>query len=274
MASSNPSGYLLIIGGAEEKEGECTILKRFMAISGGPSAKLVVMTAATEQPEEVGREYVEAFARIGAPNVSVLDLENREEADSASAAAAIAAADGVFFTGGDQQRIIELLRGTDAGATLHRRYDEGLAIAGTSAGAAMMADPMIVQGESGTNPNREIVELGPGMGFLPNTIICMHFATRARSGRLLAAVARHPGHLGIGIDENTALVVQGRKFEVIGDGAVYLYDMSGPEYTNLTRSTQENDLALQHVVLHVLPSGYSFDLEMKQPVIEEKAPNF
>lgn len=269
--ATDSSGQLVIIGGAEDKEGDCTILREFVRRSGGLQARIVVMTVATELPREVGDNYTRVFERLGVENVRIVDTVYREDASDASALEAIEKATGVFFTGGDQARISSVLKDTDIDQALHRRFSEGIVIGGTSAGAAMMPDMMIVEGDGETNPRVEIVTMEPGMAFLPGVVIDQHFAQRGRIGRLLSSVAQQPVVLGFGIDENTAIVVNNNQLEVIGEGAVTVIDVSDITHTNLGQILKDEDLALCGVKLHILPHGYRFDLSTRKPILEDDA---
>jgi cyanophycinase len=271
MALSEAKGQLIIIGGAEDKEGDCIILREFVRRAGGVNARLVVMTVATELPREVGENYIRVFERLGAEDVRIVDTVEREDASSGSYLEAIEKATGVFFTGGNQARITSVLKDTEIDKLLHKRYAEGLVIGGTSAGAAMMPDVMIVEGESETNPRIEIVEMEPGMAFLPGVVIDQHFLQRGRIGRLLSAVTQQPVVLGFGIDENTAVVVSNNQFEVVGEGAVTVVDVAEITHTNLGQILKDEDLAICGAKLHILPHGYRFDLASRKPIIEGAA---
>ena len=271
MVLSDTQGQLVIIGGAEDKDGDCIILREFVRRAGGVKARIVVMTVATELPREVGEDYMKVFERLGVEDVRIVDTVTREDASSSTYLEAIEKATGVFFTGGDQARITSILKDTEIDKLLHKRFAEGIAIAGTSAGAAMMPDVMIVEGDSETNPRIEIVEMDRGMGFLPGVVIDQHFAERGRLGRLLSAVAQQPVVLGFGIDENTALVVNNNEVEVIGEGAVTVIDVSAITHTNLDQILKDEDLALCGVKLHILPHGYRFDLNSRQPILDGKS---
>ncbi|HEY9794753.1 MAG TPA: cyanophycinase [Leptolyngbyaceae cyanobacterium] len=261
-------GQLVIIGGAEDKEGDCTILREFVRRAGGVNARIVVMTVATELPREVGDNYIRVFERLGVEDVRIVDTVEREDATSASYLEAIEKATGVFFTGGNQARITSVLKDTEIDKLLHRRLSEGIVIGGTSAGAAMMPDMMIVEGDSETNPRIEVVDMEPGMAFLPGVVIDQHFAQRGRIGRLLSAVAQQPVVLGFGIDENTAVVVNNNQFEVVGEGAVTVIDFSDITHTNLDQILKDEDLALCGVKLHILPHGYRFDMSSRKPILD------
>lgn len=268
MAVSDTNRQLVIIGGAEDKQGDCTILREFVRRAGGINARIIVMTVATELPREVGEDYMRIFERLGVEDVRIVDTVEREDASSSTYLEAVEKATGVFFTGGNQARITSVLRDTDLHKLLHKRLTEGLVIGGTSAGAAMMPDMMIVEGDSETNPRIEIVEMEPGMAFLPGVVIDQHFAQRGRIGRLLSAVAQQPVNLGFGIDENTAIVVTNNQIEVVGEGAITVLDVSGITHTNLGQILKDEDLALCGVKLHILPHGYRFDLASRQAIVE------
>src|SRR4051794_21049841 len=208
METTTRQGPLVIIGGHEDKEHECVILKEFVRLAGGSGARIVVMTVATEQPQEVGREYRKLFCDLGARDVRVTGVTQREEARSPQSLKTIDQATGVFFTGGDQLRITALLGGTPLDDLLHRAHEEGLALAGTSSGASMMSCTMIIEGDGKEAPAIDTVGLSPGMKFIEGPIIDQHFAERGRIGRLLSAVAQQPAKLGLGLDEDTAIVVR------------------------------------------------------------------
>ncbi len=168
VALPETHGQLVIIGGAEDKEGDCKILREFVRRAGGLQARIAVMTVATGLPGEVGATYMGVFERLGVESVRVVDTDKREDASDPKALEIIEQATGVFFTGGNQARITELLKDTELDTALHKRFAEGIVVGGTSAGAAMMPDVMIVEGESETNPRMEVVRMDRGMGILPN----------------------------------------------------------------------------------------------------------
>ena len=260
------SGQLVIIGGAEDKEGDRTILREFVRRCGGLQARIAVMTVATGLPGEVGEQYLSIFEGMGVEDVRVVDTARREDASDPRAIEAIEQATGVFFTGGNQARITECLKDTELDAMLHKRYVEGLVIAGTSAGAAMMPEMMIVEGEAETNPRMEVAKMDRGMGFLPGVVIDQHFAQRGRLGRLVAAVVQQPVVLGFGIDENTAIAVKGNEVEVIGEGAITVIDVANLQHTNAHETLLDESIALCGAKLHILPHGYKFDLAKRVPM--------
>lgn len=269
---SQSQGQLVIIGGAEDKEGDCKVLREFVRRAGGINANIVVMTVATEMPREVGENYIRVFERLGAADIRIVDTVQREDASSSSYLEAVQKATGIFFTGGDQSRITSILKDTELDAAIHQRYQEGIVIGGTSAGAAMMPDVMIVEGDSETNPRVNVVEMGPGMGFLPGVVVDQHFLQRGRLGRLLSALSQQPAVLGFGIDENTAVVVQDNKFEVVGEGAVTVVDVADVIHTNINDILKDEAIAICGAKLHILPDGYKFDLAARKPIVEADAP--
>lgn len=256
-------GKLLIIGGAEDKEGECTILKRFVQEAGGTDSIIAILTAATEYPEQVGSQYQELFHKFGAKQVFVLDISRRHHANNEELAKLLAKVSGVFFTGGDQLRITGMLGGTVLGRMLHQLYERGVVIAGTSAGASVMSDTMIVGGDS-ASPKKEAIVMAPGLGLLRAVIIDQHFAQRGRIGRLLAAVAQNPYVLGVGIDEDTAILVypDGR-LTVVGSQTVIIVDASPSVATNVSESSPGEALVLTPVLMHVLSNGLWFDFKKR-----------
>ncbi|GIG64503.1 cyanophycinase [Phytomonospora endophytica] len=263
-----PSGRILVIGGAESHcEHDDTILDRFVEISGRGSARIIVIATASGDPDKIEAEYIEVFTRLGAGHVEALRLEHREQANSDHAVALLRSATGVFFTGGDQLRITTVLGGSRVDTILHERAEDGLVLAGTSAGATMMASTMIVEGQ-GSRVSPGSVRTGPGLEFVHGVLIDMHFAERGRLNRLLSAIAQYPHELGLGIDENTAILVEGSRFEVIGAGSVTVID-AGPASTIETPSEELGPIALCGVRLHVLPHGYTFELNGRQPRITE-----
>ena len=268
MRLAKPRGLLFIIGGGEDKEGDCTILREFVRMAGARKSRVVVMTAATDEPESLGAEYVGVFKRLGAGSVSVVDVSTRQDASDEKALEALRQATGVFFTGGDQLHVTSLIGGSRMDLLLHELYTKGVVIAGTSAGAAMMSGSMFVRGPAEENPRLENLQLGPGAEFLMGAVIDTHFSQRGRHGRLISAIAHYPHALGIGIDEDTALVAKDGIFEVIGRGAVTVIDAGELTYTNVPDLREDEGLALYNIKLHILTAGHRFNMHERQPVIE------
>ena len=256
-------GKLLIIGGAEDKLGECKILKRFIQESGGRESRIAILTVATECPRQVGAEYNALFLKLGAQEVQVLDVSDRTQANAQGSLKQFEKSTGVFFTGGDQLRITGLLGGTLLGRMLQQLYEQGIIIAGTSAGASVMSDTMIVGGEAGT-PKKNTLTMAPGLGLLRSVVIDQHFAQRGRIGRLLSAISQNPYVLGVGIDEDTAILVQSdARFSVVGSNTVTVVDVSPSTTTNVSETTPGQALVLSPILMHVLCDGYGFDLKRR-----------
>ncbi|TVP63205.1 MAG: cyanophycinase [Nodularia sp. (in: Bacteria)] len=271
MTDSTTKRQLVIIGGAEDRDGDSQILREFVRRAGGLKAKIVIMTAAAELPRDVGENYIRVFERLGAEAVRIIDTETRDDASSSTALEAIAQSTGIFFTGGDQARITSILKDTEIDTAIHQRFSEGMVVAGTSAGAAMMPDKMIVEGDAQTHPRMEIVAMGPGLAFLPGVVIDQHFSQRGRLGRLLSALVQEPAGLGFGIDENTAMIVTDHLIEVIGEGSVTIIDESEATYNNMGEILKDEPLAIFGARLHILPNGYKFNLKTRQPILNQNS---
>jgi cyanophycinase len=267
MGTESTQGTLVIIGGAEDKEGDCLVLREFVRAAGGVNAKIAVMTAATGYPVEVGETYIRVFKQLGAASVEAVHTQHRDDSEREASLRIAEEATGIFFTGGDQTRIVEFIQGTTLDKVIHKRHEQGAVIGGTSAGAAMMPDQMIVGGASVSNPSVDAVSMGPGMGFLPGIVIDQHFAQRGRLGRLLAALVLQPAVLGLGIDEDTGIVVKGDEFEVVGQGAVTVVDETTTTHNNLEGLLKDEPIALCGVKLHILPHGYRFNLKTHLPLV-------
>jgi cyanophycinase len=267
MKSANSPGPLVIIGGAEDKAEECSILREFVALSGGAKSNIVVIAVASDYPSQVGEKYVETFKRLGAKKVTVLDIRRREDANQDLAVESISKATGVFFTGGTQLRITRQLGGTAVDTELHRRHEEGLVLGGTSAGAAMMSSIMITGGIPSKSFRLGMVELGPGMEFISGVLIDQHFEERGRLRRLLSAIAQYPRDLGIGIDEDTAAIVRDGIMEVKGSGCVTIVDAGGLTFTNITQLKKNDILTMCGIKVHILADGFRFDLKNREPIL-------
>jgi len=260
-------GNLLIIGGKEDKKGNCTILKKVVELSGQDKSKIVIITTATEYPKEVGKEYVDIFNSLGASRVEAVNIETREDANHPRYKKIIEESSCIFFTGGDQLRITSVLGGTMVDGLLHKFYESGRLIVGTSAGASVMSDTMIVTGEDQEAPKRCTIKMAPGLGLLNKAVIDQHFAQRGRIGRLLCAVAQNPYILGIGIDEDTAIIVNSQgKFKVIGNHSVTIVDGRSLSHTNVSELKPDENLALTDITLHILTKHYGYDMITRRPV--------
>ncbi len=260
-------GRLLVIGGAERHgDGGTAILRRFVELAGGADGNLIIIATASQEPGILEGEYADTFKRLGAGTVRALRLNTRDDANSDGAIRALESATGVFFTGGDQLRITTVIGGTRTDSLLQSLvHERGVVLAGTSAGAAMMSGTMIVGGDQ-PGVTTASVRTGPGLEFLPGVLIDMHFAERGRLNRLLSAVALYPHELGLGIDEDTAILADGECFEVLGSGAVTVVDAG---CAGLIRVPADGDgpIAIGGARIHVLPAGYTFELTGRCPSI-------
>jgi cyanophycinase len=264
LAAQAPAkaGTLIAIGGAEDKVRERTILRYFLQAAGGADASVVVLATASEV-QTTGERYTDLFYGLNADSVEVLHISTREEALGAGDVAAelLEYATGLFITGGSQLRLSSALGGTPVETTIRARHAAGMVVAGTSAGAAYLSQHMIAIGDSGATPRRRLVHLAPGLGLAPELVIDQHFRRRDRLGRLLTALSYHPGLLGVGVDEDTAAVLDGSGvLQVLGVGAVTVVDARGMRYTDSYAVSRGRPLAMLGVKLDVLTAGCSYDL--------------
>jgi cyanophycinase len=255
---------ILAVGGAEDKVNKRDILERFVREAGGDRARIAILPTASSIPDERANFYQGVFSELGAASQHV-PIVTRSDAQSPSHAEAIAQATGVFLTGGDQQRLVEVLSGTRALDAIRDRLTEGAVLAGTSAGASAFSATMIVGGMTGLRPRRDAVRLAPGLGVITRLIIDQHFSQRDRLGRLMTAVALEPQRLGVGIDEDTAILYHGRgEMEVLGSGQVFVLDADGAVVHGLEEPPHSEYFTLAGVVLHVLTHGDRFDVPSRR----------
>jgi cyanophycinase len=249
-------GRLLIIGGGEDRKDDMHILGRFVELAGGKKAKIVVLTAASTLHQEMWQLYQRAFTSIGVRDCKPVEINSREDANEHRRAEEVRSAGGIFMTGGDQGRLLAMIGGTALDDAMHRAFREsGACIAGTSAGASAMSEHMLVSGPSEALPQKGTTYLAAGLGFLQRAIVDQHFSERQRLGRLLGVIAQNPYLLGIGIDENTALIVKrDAGMEVIGEGAVTIID-GRHMVSNFLSVDKRELLELLDVKLHLLPAG-------------------
>jgi cyanophycinase len=254
-------GHLLVIGGAEDKYNERRILKKFLELAGGEKAEILIVPVASDYPEFAADVYVQAFRRLGVANPRVLRATSRQDVVSADADALLDGVSGVFISGGDQMRLVSILGGTKFAQKLrHIVTETDIVLAGTSAGAAGMSTSMIVRGESTPHPQKNSVRLSPGLGFLKNVIIDQHFTERGRISRLITAVSYNPYNLGIGIDENTAIILDKEgMLEVYGAGTVTIVDGSQITYNEIAEVGDHQAFSVCGVQLHILGDGLLYD---------------
>lgn len=256
-------GTLIMIGGHEDHEGERAILREVASHVG--DGRLVIATVASHKPEGYFDKYQRSFADLGVSDLVELYIDERTEAVRDEKLRALDGVNAIFFTGGDQLRITSQIGDTPIFTRVHEIYRAGGLVAGTSAGASAMSETMLVKGTSSASFRMGDLHMAPGLGLIPNVIVDQHFAERGRIGRLLGAVAQNPRVLGIGIDEDTAVVVTGGRFRVVGRGAVYVVDGSGVTHSNIAEAKSEEALSIYDLRLHVLSSGDAFDLSDRRP---------
>jgi cyanophycinase len=261
---------LILIGGEEDKEGEKVILSEVLKRTG--AGKFIVTTVASHLSDEVYERYEQVFRSLGARHVEKLAIESREDARAPANLEKLKDASGIFFTGGDQLRITSLIGGSPLAEMLRQLYLAGVVIAGTSAGASVPCETMLVGGDGCISHKiGEALKMAPGLGFIRGIIVDQHFAQRGRLGRVLGAVAHNPAILGIGLDEDTAIVIEQGRFAVLGSGAAYVLDARDMTYSNVAEAAVGETLSVHRVILHTLVHGETFDLDTRKPSENETA---
>ena len=284
-----PKGKLISVGGAEDKgtdleQGfiqrnrlnffELGILKRFIDEVGGVEKRIEVITTASSIPVEVGENYLDAFGKIGCKNIGVIDIRKREDVFEEGFINRVKNADGIMFSGGDQLRLTSIFGGTEIYNVLHDRYfnEEGFVIAGTSAGAMAMSNTMIYQGKSELAHLKGEVKITTGLAFMGNVIIDSHFDKRGRFNRLAQAVASNPQCTGIGLGEDTGVIVTGgNNLEVVGSGAVVIVDGRDIRHTNITEVGMGEPIALDNLRVSIMVRGNRYLLKERKFIANETA---
>jgi cyanophycinase len=259
-----PKGSLILVGGGEDRKGEMRILREVAGRAKG--GRLAVITAASAEPREMYALYKRIFNQLGVKDVMHVPIEDRDAAFDPAVADMLKGARVIFFSGGDQVRITSRLGGSLLCDTIRKGYEGGVTLAGTSAGTSCMSETMLVGG-SGEESHKvgAALLMAPGLGLMTNVIIDQHFAERGRIGRLLGAVAQNPRILGVGIDEDTAIIVKDGRFRVFGSGAVYVIDAISESYTNVSEEEPDRTMSIFDVRLHILAANDSFDLATRRP---------
>jgi cyanophycinase len=285
QSMSIPKGKLIAIGGAEDKgtdleKGEIHksnlnffelgILRRIVAESGGTSARIEIITTASSIPYEVGDNYMNAFGKVGCTNVGVMHIRRREDVLSDEYLERVRHCDAVMFSGGNQLRLSSIFGGTELLEILHQRFaEEEVVVAGTSAGAMAMSNTMIYEGNATRSHLKGEVKLTTGLGFMPNVIFDSHFEKRGRFTRLVQAVAANPSCLGIGLGEDTGmLITHGNKMEAIGSGLVILIDGRQIKHSNIADIPDGNPVSLENLLVHFCEKGNGYLLKEKRFLME------
>jgi cyanophycinase len=256
-------GWIVPIGGAENKENDRDILERFIRVSGGADADIVVIPAASRM-HETGPRYEKIFADLGARQVAVMDFDTRRDCQEAGRLRRLEEATGIFFTGGNQLRLTTLLGGTPVARLIRVRNAHGVTVGGTSAGASILSEHMIAFGDEGSAVISGSVRLAPGLGLTNRFIIDQHFRQRDRLGRLITALAYNPFAVGIGLDEDTAAFIgPDETLEVVGSGGVTIVDAADVSYSSIADVVEGQPVCMLGLRLHILVAGATFNLNTR-----------
>jgi cyanophycinase len=256
-------GWIIPIGGAENKENDRHILERFVRCSGDRDADLVVIPTASRL-HETGPRYEKLFRDIGAARVTVMDFDTRRDCQEPGRLQRLEEASGIFFTGGNQLRLTTLLGGTPVAKLIRTRNAAGVTVGGTSAGASILSEHMIAFGDEGSSVISGSVRLAPGLGLTNRFIIDQHFRQRDRLGRLLTALAYNPFAIGIGLDEDTAAFIgPDETVEVEGSGGVTIVDAADVSYSSMDSVVEGQPVCMLGMRLHVLVAGATFNLHTR-----------
>ena len=260
-------GFIIPIGGAESRTRKTGILSRFTKLCGGREARIMVIPTASLR-NETGPEYQDLFKSMGARSMCV-PIEKRDDCFDKEAIRILEGATGIFITGGNQLRLSTILGGTPVARRIRKLNAEGIHVAGTSAGAAIVSEHMIAGGRSGPSPRESGVELAPGLGLTNRVIVDQHFNQRQRMGRLLAALSFNPFACGLGIDENTAgFIGPDGDMEVVGKGTVTVVDPADLRHSSMSYVRKAEAVTLIGLRLHVLAAGAHFNVETREASIE------
>lgn len=256
-------GWIVPVGGAEDKDSDPVILRHFVEISGDRDARIAVIPTASRL-DDTGARYERIFRELGAGQARALEFRRREDTNHPEWLEYLREATGVFLTGGNQLRISTILGGTDVARAIRTANARGVPVGGTSAGAAILSEHMIAFGKSGATPRAGMVSLAPGFGLTNRIVIDQHFRQRDRIGRLLAALAYNPFAVGIGLDEDTAAFIDGDDcLEVIGSGAITIVDASKLEHSSMGTAKDGESICMTGIQLHILNGGGRYDLHAR-----------
>ncbi|KRA76628.1 cyanophycinase [Lysobacter sp. Root667] len=257
-------GWIVPIGGAEDKENDTAILRRFLKISGGSAADIVVIPTASRLAD-TGDRYEKLFTELGAAQVEVMDFDTRRDCHEPGRVRRIERASGIFFTGGNQIRISTMLGGTPVAQAIRARNAQGVTVGGTSAGASILSEHMIAYGVEGASPRANSVRLAPGLGLTNRVVIDQHFRQRDRLGRLVASLAYNPFAVGIGLDEDTAAFIgPDNTIEVEGSGSVTVVDADGLQFSSMHLVGENEPVCLLGLGVHILTKGATFNLNTRK----------
>ncbi len=257
-------GFIVPIGGAEDKEGASDVLRKFIEVSEGKRARIVIIPTASSL-EDTGRRYEKIFRKLGADEAKSLPFASRDDAGKGEWLDYLERATGIFVTGGNQLRLTTILGGTAVARAIRRANARGVTVGGTSAGAAILSEHMIAYGAEGNTPKAGAVTLVPGFGLTNRIMIDQHFRQRDRLGRLLTAIAYNPFAVGVGLDEDTAAFIDHtKKLTVVGAGALTIVDASELGHSSIADVSEGKPVTMTNVRLHILAHGATFDLETRK----------
>lgn len=276
-----PKGFLVSVGGAEDKgtdleEGiivrnrlnffELGILKTITNLISAEDPRIEVITTASQIPVEVGENYLEAFEKLGFKNIGILDIRNREDALKPEFLERVKTCDALMFSGGNQLRLTSIFGGTEILSIIRKRYyDEPFVIGGTSAGAMAMSKTMIYEGKAALAYLKGEVKITTGLGFVDNVIIDSHFDKRGRFMRLAQAVAANPGAIGIGLGEDTGVIIsKGKNLEIIGSSCVTVIDGKNSSYSNIADIEFDTPISIANLSVHIMMHGNGYDIQEKK----------
>ncbi len=280
MYTNTPKGILISVGGAEDKGTdlelgiiarsslnffEIGILKNIVKEINNNEARIEVVTTASQIPDEVGENYLDAFAKLGCANVGHMKIRNREDASEAQYIERLKQCDAIMFSGGNQLRLTAIFGGTEFLELLHHRYhNEHFIIAGTSAGAMAMSNTMIYQGNASNAHLKGEVKITTGLAFIKDVIIDSHFNKRGRFARLAQAVASNPSAIGIGLGEDTGVIIRnGYEMEAIGSGAVIIIDGRHIRHNNIADIEEGASISVENMIVHVMEKGNLYNAKTK-----------
>ena len=256
-------GWIVPIGGAENKENDRRILERFVRVSGAGAADIVVIPTAS-RVHETGDRYQQLFRDLGAARVTVIDFDTRRDCREPGRLKRIEEASGIFYTGGNQLRLTTLLGGTPVAKLIRARNACGVTVGGTSAGASILSEHMIAAGDEGSSVIAGSVRLAPGLGLTNRFIIDQHFRQRDRLGRLITALAYNPFAVGIGLDEDTAAFISADEtVEVEGSGGVTIVDGAEVSFSSIDSIEEGQPVCMLGLKLHMLVAGATFNLHTR-----------
>lgn len=264
-----PKGILVAVGGNEDKDHDLFILRRIISLvdkEGPEPVTIELIPTASEIPKEVAKSYEQAFSMIDGCKLNIMHIKSREEAHDPALLKRIKQADVVFFSGGDQLRITAILGGSPVLKEVRKRfYHEGIIVAGTSAGAAAMPETMIYGGTATEALLKGAVHMTAGMGLISRVIIDSHFIKRGRFSRLMQIISSNPGHIGLGLGEDTGVIIEKNRYlKAIGSGLVVVFDGQDLRYSNITDVSEGEAIAIENIRVHTIVKGYGYDLKRRK----------